>query len=212
MNSLPPEGSDIGNYGISSGYPFLPVRYSTDLTDVLLRDLKPQEISKVYSMFSWAAQAGYGYSVSEVGDFDEFTKILRDKVTIVMADPATDAIIYVMIVVTDDKFLRHSGRAMHARGWGVVNPENKPGTRDPDLFKVLYQTTAWLGHHLGFRYSLATTTQNNHVVRCLNDNTIKGTIVGMLPDGIYLQSRGWTDMVIYQGLLADNFTESDFKH
>ena len=210
-SSLSQQEPSIAEYGMLSGAPYLPVRRSSGLTDVLLRDVRPQEVPQVYSMFSSAARAGHGYSVSEIGDYEEFTRnILRDNITFVMADPATDAVIYAMVLVTDGKFVRHSKR-VSMRGRAAVNPDYRPSVPDPDLFKVIFQTLSWIGYHMGFQYLLATgTLHHGQLYRALSNETVHGNIVGTLPDGIYMQGSGWTDMVIYDCVLLDNFTGSDF--
>ncbi len=196
---------------MQSGVPYLPVQRSTGITNVLLRDMRQEEAIQTYWMLLRAARAGFGYSVSEICDFEEFKKNkLKDKIAFVMADPVTDAIIYAMLIVRDNKFVRHS-KEFYLRGWAVVNPDYKLRAPDPGVFKVLYQATAWLGFHMGFRYFLASSTLNHRLVlRFLNKGTIQGTIVGIIPDGIYLEGNRWTDIFIYESVLTDNFNESDY--
>ncbi len=196
--SKPPAIYPTAAYGIISGSPYTPVRLEVGNTDILVRDVKDEEVYKIYTWFWQSAKAGQGYSLSEMGDFTYFTdKLLHNSVVVIFEDGASGEIVYAMIMRNAGRFQRHNQRISNT-GFLVINPDYKKGPNQRAFLIAWNDSLFALSKQLGYRYILTSTTIDNHrVLRSLQYQQDMVSIVGTIPDGVYIEGRGFTDLVIH---------------
>ncbi len=210
--SKPPVTYPTAAYPIISGSPYTPVRLAVGDTEILVRDVKDEEVYKIYTWFWQSAKAGQGYSLSEMGDFTYFTdKLLHNSVVVVFEEANTGEIVYAFIMRNAGKFQRHHQRITNT-GFLVINPDCNKGLNQRAFLDAMYDSMLAISKQLGYRYVVSSTTIDNHrVLQSFEDQHDRVTILGTIPDGVYMEGRGYTDLVLLT-FKQQQYSDLSYKH
>ena len=78
-------------------------------TEVLVRDVKDDEVHTIYTWFWQSAKAGQGFSLTEIGDFTYFAKnLLRNSMVVVFEDAYSGEIVFTGVMRNSGRYQRHS--------------------------------------------------------------------------------------------------------
>ena len=80
----------------------------------------------------------------------------------------------------------------------MINPHWKKVRNQSAFVNAVFDTSFALSKQLGFQYILSTTdAQNQRMLRNLGGQHDRLNVVGTIPDAVYLESRGFTDIVVF---------------
>ncbi len=195
--SKPPVIYSKASYGIISGSPYTPVRRYMGNTGVIVRDVKDDELFKIYTWFWQSAKAGQGFSLTEIGDFTYFAEtLLHNSVAVVFEDAKSGKVVFTVIMRNAGKFRRHN-QIVTNTGFVVINPEWKKGLNQHAFLNVMFDTSLAISKQLGFDYIVSSTNIHNHrMLRNLEGQHDRFSILGTIPDAVYMEGRGFTDIVV----------------
>ena len=197
VNVHQPDKTTLEPCHIIPSEPYTPRRVVIDDTETIVRDLRADEAHMAYTMFRQRAESGQGYNLSDFGTFSEFTKnLLHNQVAYVLEDAMSGHIIYIYIIQDAARFKRHRQRIANT-GFAMLNPATAGSKSHLAAKEILFETVVKIAVQHGYRYHLTSTTLSNHNVLKVLPN-LQATILGTIPDGIFLEGHGFTDLVIYR--------------
>ncbi len=201
MDAQPSKPSVIypaASYGIISGSPYTPVVRGMGNTEVLVRDVKDDEVHTIYTWFWQSAKAGQGFSLTEIGDFTYFAKnLLRNSVMVVFEDTNSGEVVFAGIMRNSGRYQRHNQK-IDNNGLVVINPHWKKGLNHRAFVNAVFDTSFALSKQLGFHHILSSTdAQNQRMLRNLGGQHDRLNVVGTIPDAVYIEGRGFTDIVVF---------------
>ncbi len=193
-----PDGTTSEPCRIVSSEPYTPRRVVIDDLEIIVRDLRDDEASMAYTWYRQRAESGQGYSLGEIGNFSDFRKrLLYHQTAVVLEDSVSHDIIYVALIRAEAKLKRHSRQRIANTASLVLNPATVGNNSHSVAQTILFETLTNFAIQQGYRYALTWTPLSNHnVLRMITK--IPTTILGTIPDGIFLQGHGFTDIVIYR--------------
>ncbi len=183
---------------IVSGEPYTPRRVVVDDVEITVRDLRDDEAAMAYTWFRQRAESGQGFSLSELGNFSEFRKnILHNQTAFVLEDSLSHQVIYITIIQDATNYKRHGKRDANLVKT-LLNPAIARSKTHLAAYKIYFGTMTNISLQQGYRYNLATMTLNNYSSLRNVTRSPMSTILGTIPDGIFLEGHGISDIVIYR--------------
>ncbi len=197
MNAHQPDKTTLEPCHIIPSEPYTPRRVMIGDIDIIVRDMRGDEAYMAYMLFRQRAESGQGYGLRDIGTFSEFTKnLLHNQVAYVLEDSMTGDIIHINIIQDAVKFKRHRQRVANT-SFTVLNPATAGSKSHLAAKEIIFDTLMKIAVQHGYRYHLTSTTLSNHNVLRVLPN-LPATILGTIPDGIFLEGHGFTDLAIYR--------------